>query len=579
MDHRRTLQSGLLTAAAIGLGVVALRLGRDLLIPFSLALLLTFLLAPVVSRVQKLGLGRIPAVLIIVALSFGFLGWVGWLASGQVADLARRLPEYRETMRLRISGLADRAGRVLGTATRALQELREGTTPPPEAAPEAPRPLPVEVVNGGPDPFGILTGVAGPAIELAGGAAVVLLLVVFFLLYHADLRDRLIQVVGASQVHVTTQAMNEAGTNVSRYLLAQSIVNGAHGTAVALGLFALGIPNALLWGFLAALLRYIPYLGPWMGAAFPVFLSLAAFPGWTRPALVVAFFLLLELVTNNLLEPWLYGNRSGLSPPAVVLATIFWSWLWGGVGLILAIPITVCMVVVARHVPRLRFLHTLLGREPELEEERRLYQRLLAGDAEAAAERVDAVRAGRSPEALCDGLLLPVLALAKHDRRFGDLDERQVAAVLEGVREIMEELMEEPAAAAQAAGRPRIVCVAAADEADRLVAEMLARLLAARGYRTAVIPEAGTEAERAERAAELRPDVAVISALPPGAAMAARRLLKDLGARAPRTALVVGFWTARADLTGLERRIGGRARLAGDLAGAIRGVEEAIARV
>lgn len=576
MERHRSLFSSLLVAASVIVVVVALHLGRGLLIPFALAGLLALLLGPLVNLVQRTGLGRIPAVLAVVTLLFTATGWLGWLMSGQVTDLVRALPEYRENLKGRAAAIAGPLGHVLSTVDQTLREFGEGAVAPrPDGAPP---PLRVDVVEKAPIALGILTGAAGSLIRMIGTAAAVVLLVIFLLIFQADVRDRLIQVIGTSQIHLTTQTMDEAATNVGRYLLAQSAINIAYGASLGAAMFALGIPNALLWGFLAGLLRYIPYLGPWMGAAPPILLSLVIFDGWTVPILVAATVLLLDILAANVVEPWLYGRRAGLSPLAVIVATVFWAWLWGGVGLILAIPLTVCLVALGRHLPRLRFLNTLLGKNPDLEAEARLYQRLLARDSEAAAEMTSATPG--TLEEVCDGLLIPALALAEQDRHSGELDPEQS----ESIGQIMGELLDElpvPAPGPAPEAEVSVMCVPTADEADRLVAEMLARALQARGIRVEVLPGSATTGEKAGRVASLQPDIVCLSALPPEAVMPARYLYKRLRPRLGDREILIGLWNSKGDLRRAESRIAsdGKARVVGSLTDAVRRIRDLAAPI
>jgi predicted PurR-regulated permease PerM len=573
MERLRGFHAGLATASVIVV-IGALHLGRDLLIPFALALLLSLMLAPMVALVQRLGIGRVPSVIAVVTLTLGLLGWLGWLASGQVTEVVRALPGYRETLKGRAAAVAGPLSRVLGAVDQTLREVDEQAARGREDG--KPAPLRVDVVDRKPAVLGLLTGAAGSLARTAVAAAAIILLVVFLLVYQADVRDRLIQVIGTGQIHLTTQTMEEAATNVGRYLLAQSAINIAYGAAVSVGLFAMGVPNALLWGFLAGLLRYVPYLGPWMGAAPPVVLSLALFDGWTWPILVIGYFVLLEIIASNGVEPWLYGRRSGLSPLAVVAASIFWAWLWGALGLILAIPLTVCLVTLGRHLPRLRFLNTLLGKNPDLETEARLYQRLLARDPEAAAEIVGA--AAGTPEEIGDRLLLPALALAEQDRHAGELDKEQSDAIHEIVGELVEDLGERPGTPPppEDSAGVLVVCVPASDEADRLAADLLAQALRARRFRVEVLPASATTGEKAGRTAELRPDIVCLSALPPGAVMPARYLYKRLRPRIGDGEVVVGLWNVRGDLRKLESRIAtdGKARVVGSLGEALRRVRD-----
>src|SRR5690606_7062319 len=247
--------------------------------------------------------------------------------------------------------------------------------------------------------------------------------VIFMLIQREDLRDRMLRLIGPGRLIATTQAIDDAAHRVSRYLLIQWMVNATYGTAAAIGLYVIGLPNALLWGVLATLLRFIPYVGPWIGASMPIALSLAAFDDWTRPLVVAGMFIVLELLSNNLMEPWLYGMGTGVSPVAIIASAVFWTWLWGPIGLVLATPLTVCLVVVGLYVPRLEFLNILLSDQPGLPPQARVYQRLLAMDQEEVFQIADEYLKERSLLDLYEYVLLPALSMAEHDRHHGILDQ------------------------------------------------------------------------------------------------------------------------------------------------------------
>ena len=384
------------TALLVGMVIVvgALYLGSEILIPLALALLLSFMLAPIVTRLRRLGLGRIPSVLIVVVLVFTALLGVGSIVGTQIVDLATNLPRYEWNLRSKIRDLsiAIPSGGVVEQTSEMLrdlsQELEEATTPEKEAESEAevppPEPIPVQVQRPAPTPMQTLREIGGPLVAPIATAGLVVVFVIFMLLQREDLRDRIIRLVGASDVARTTEAMNDAAKRISRYLLMQLVINLLYGIPVGVGLYFIGVPNPILWGLLATILRFIPYVGPVIAALFPIALSFAVAPGWSIPLMTIALFVVLELFSNNVLEPWLYGSSTGLSPVAVLVAAVFWTTLWGPAGLLLSTPLTVCLVVLGRHVPQLAFFDVLLGDEPALAPEVKFYQRLLAHDPEEA---------------------------------------------------------------------------------------------------------------------------------------------------------------------------------------------------
>jgi predicted PurR-regulated permease PerM len=259
----------------------------------------------------------------------------------------------------------------------------------------------------------VFRGAFGTVLNGLALVAIVVVLVVFFLIRRDDLRDRFIRLIGKSQVNVTIQMLEDAGTRVSRYLLMLLFINATYGIAAGIGLYFIGLPNAVLWGILATTLRFIPYLGPWLAAAMPIGLAMAISTGWVPPLLAIGLFVVLELLSNNVMEPWLYGKTTGVSVVAVLVAAVFWTWLWGIVGLLLATPLTVCLLVIGKHVPQLSFLDVLLGNEPVFAPARRVYQRLVAGDQEEAVELVEAACGDQSLVQVYDTMLISALALAE----------------------------------------------------------------------------------------------------------------------------------------------------------------------
>jgi hypothetical protein len=374
----------------------------------------------------------------------------------------------------------------------------------------------------------------------------------FLMIGHNDLRDRLFRVVGVSQLNVMTQALNDATRRVSRYLLLQLLVNAAFGVLCGTGLFLIGVPYAVLWGAVAAILRIVPYVGAPVAATLPAVLSLAVFDHWMTPLLVILLFGTLELVTGNWVEPWLYGAHTGVSSLALILTTVFWTILWGAAGLILSTPLTVCVVVLGRYVPQFGFLHILLGDEPALAEEARFYQRLLAMDDQDARTVIDRYLNGHSLLELCDSVIVPALTLAEHDRHQGALDPDREAFLFLSVKEMLTELAErkvkpglaDGVAADDAKPAPpvgRILCVPASDEADEVTAAMLALLLEQSGC----IVLTFTPDPSLQQLAFVQPaadDVFCVSALPPFAFAHARTLSHQLRVRFPGIRIVVGVW-------------------------------------
>jgi predicted PurR-regulated permease PerM len=374
-------------------------------VPLALATLLTFMLSPLVNRLQRLRLGRIPSVLLVVVAAGVLLGAVGWGVTLQVTALLKDLPKHTGTMQRK---LADLRGGGKESIWGNLQTMFEEVThdvvekiPPPEGnAGDGPE----RVVVMQPEESSWLTKLPAtlrPLLEPLGGAFLTIILVIFMLIKREDLRNRLISLVGHGRLTHTTKALDDAGQRISRYLVMQFVINACFGLALGVGLWAIGLDYAFLWGFLGGVLRYLPYIGTWLAALPPIVLSLAMFEGWVQPLLVLGLFLALELVTANVLEPLLFGHSTGISAVALLVAAAFWTWLWGPLGLVLSGPLTVCLVVLGKYVPALKFFDVLMGDEPPLGTDVSYYQRLLAMDQDEATEIVAAyVKANSSTRSM-----------------------------------------------------------------------------------------------------------------------------------------------------------------------------------
>lgn len=437
VSSARTLpRMSLPTVATVVAAVAALYFGREVFLPIAIALLLTFALAPIVSGLKRVGLPRLPAVIASVLSAFTVLALFSFIVATQVSELAQNIPLYQSNILTKVRSLKETGvgggiiARLSGVIERIGQELdRQETSPPTAGEPER-EPVPVEIIARE-RPLQVLQNLIGPLISPLASAGLIIVVVIFMLLEREDLRDRFIRLVGYGDLHRTTEALQEAGKRVGRYLLMQLVVNIVYAVPIAFGLWVLGIPNALLWGLLALALRFVPYIGPIIGALLPLFLALAVAPGWSLVLWTAGLFVAMEMITGNVVEPWLYGSRTGLSPLAIIVAAIFWTWLWGPLGLVLSTPLTVCLVVLGRHVPQFEFLDVLFGNEPVLEPHARLYQRLLAGDPEEATDHAEEILEERYLFEFYDKVAIPALLLGEQDRVrgvMGDEQRRQVAA-------------------------------------------------------------------------------------------------------------------------------------------------------
>jgi predicted PurR-regulated permease PerM len=536
-------RSGVFTILVLIAVTAVLYLARDLLIPLVVAILLSFLLAPAVSVLERWRFGRVPATAVVAILSFSFIAALGWIAAQQAISVAAKLPEYRENIGAKIRALRQPGTGELAQAAEAIRELES------EAAPSSP---PLAVMETPATPLAALAAMAAPVAKPLGTALAVIVFTILMLLKREDMRDRLIALIGSGRINVTTQALGDAAKRVSAYLFMQLVVNAGFGIPFGVALYFIGIPNAMLWGLLAILLRFIPYAGIWIAVAMPVTLAFAISEGWSLAAWTVGVFVVLEGLLVYIVEPWLYGRSTGLSAIAVIAAVLFWTWLWGPVGLLLAMPLTVCIAVMGRYVPQLGFLNVLLGVEPVLEPEARFYQRLVAMDIEEAEDLAEAYANEHGLVALHEHMVIPALGLAEQDRHKGSLDEQRERFIFDTARHIVEyveDRRESKPEEAQPTNNvvhrpaPPLCIVAARDEADHVAGLALARVLAAPEFTPRVLPVPLLAAEAIENIAEQACKVVCISALPPRASTHAAYLCKRLKQRFPDLKILVALWT------------------------------------
>ncbi len=559
-----------LASTVVGVVVVScLYWAQKVFVPVALAVFLTFLLAPLVGFLQRHRLGRAPSVLLVALLAALALGGVVWLVTVEVKGLVAELPKYTENIQAKVRSLrrmsegagTDRFRKMVRDVTGAWESRPanpgggEGDVPAVPAAVAPDKPPAVVMQPDSPAWLGRLPDLLAPVAELLGPLGLTLVLVVFMLLKREDLRNRLIRLVGHGRITMTTKAVDDAGQRISRFLRMQFIINFSFGLALAAGLLAIRVPHAFLWGFLAALLRYVPYLGSTITSVVLITVSMAVFPGWLQPLLVVALIVALELTAANVLEPWLLSHSMGVSAVALLVAAAFWAFLWGPVGLVLSSPLTVCLAVLGKYVPQLEFLDVLLGDEAPLEADMAYYQRLLARDQDEAAQLVLTQAKASPPEQVYDTLLVPALNYVKRDRERDELTEADEQFVLRATREIVEDLGERQAAAAVAAGaeapaaaraRPprktRALGCPGHGEADALALEMLRQLLDPARWEMEIMSAEVLSAELVSLAGEKEPALVCIGALPPGGLAHTRFLCKRLRARLPEARIVVGRW-------------------------------------
>ena len=536
--------------AGLVLAVACLYWASVVFIPIVVAVLLAFLLSPLVARVQHAGLSRGLAVTLVVAFALGAALALGWGLMSQVSTFADDLPRYSRTITRKISDL-QRVGKggalekVEDTAKDVLKQIDKGS-------PAAERPVPVVVSS--PNPLWHLPSVA----KYATTACMIIVLVFFMLIQQRELRARVIRLFGYDRMATTTRLLDEAGSRISRYLLMQTLINSCFGFGIGLGLFFLGLPFALALGCMAAVLRFLPYVGAWLAAMIPLALSLAVFDNWTKPLLILGLFLVTELAVAYVIEPLLYGRSAGVSAIALLAGAGFWTWLWGAVGLALAVPLTVCLVVTSRAVAGLEFIEVLLSDDPPVEPHLVFYQRLLAGDAADAEDLVAETARSTSLAAALDRIIAPALARARQDRETEQLTQEEFARILSMVRDIIEKTPMSPAGAAAPeptpAGAARVAGCPARDEVDALGLAMLARLLEPAGFELRIAPAGGLVGEALALMETEAPTLVVVGAVGVAGRGRMRHIVKRLRMSQPDTAILSTRWGAgtgpavRADL-------------------------------
>jgi predicted PurR-regulated permease PerM len=590
---------GLLSDApllALALALLVLYFARVLFIPLAIALTLNFLLAPVVMEIERARVRRLPAVLLVMVISFTIVGAGGWIVARQVIAVINDLPNYRENIHAKFASLH---GPSTGPLSRTVTSIREigqeianetNPTPPPkteeqpltrrereeariQAEKEAERqPVPVTVVQPRQTTGEYLSQFARPALEPIGMLTMVVIFTFYMLLKREDLRNRMLLLAGMGQLNLMTQALNEAAARISRYLITNVLVNAAYGVIFGIGLYLLHVPNATLWGALMGILRMIPFVGTMIAGFSTVAFTLAVFNNWSHALWVLLLFGGLEFVVANFIEPLIYGKRTGISAFALVLMAIVWTLLWGWPGLIVSTPLTVCLIVMGRYIPQMSFLHILLGDDAELSPEAHFYERLLAMDQPEAHQIAMRFLEGHNLADLYDDVVLPSLVLSEQDRHKGVLDDVHSDWLYQSATELVAELTDyqspEPMCGAsghaplpadvETAPEPTspVVCVAADDQADEIAGTMLAQLLEHCGHRTLLLSTTALSTEIMERLAEDPSTILFISAVPPFAFAQARRLTQSLRKSLPRNPIVVGLWGGEADIDTLRERFG-----------------------
>jgi predicted PurR-regulated permease PerM len=603
-EELMALLSAVATAILAVIIVSMLYFGRDIFVPVAMAILLSFVLAPLVGLLQRISVPRGLAVVTVVILAFSLIFALGSLLATQLTQLAGDLPRYQSTISEKIQSFRDtKAGR--GTLERASDMLKDlskeldkpkadssARVPGSVLGPKVsgpPAPVPVEVRQPDPGALESLRTLISPLVHPLATTFIIIIFVIFILLQREDLRNRLIRLAGSSDLQRTTAALDDAASRLSRLFLTQLILNGAFGVVIGTGLWLIGTPSAILWGILAAALRFVPYVGAVIAAAFPLALAVAVDPGWSMLLWTLALFLVVEPVVGHVVEPMVYGHSTGLSPVAVVASATFWTALWGPIGLVLATPLTVCLVVLGRHVERLEFLDVMFGDRPALSPPEIFYQRMLAGDPTEAAEKAEEFLKERSLASYYDEVALKGLQLAQADAERGALDHERLIKIRDAVSEFAGDLsdqddrspakgdsttdaeassavesvaenaanetlpiLEKEALPPEWLGEHPVLCVAGRSLIDEAAAIMLAQLSTAHGLAARVEPAEALSTRNVFSLDTTGVTMVCLVYLDAGGPAHMRYSVRRLRRKLPTATIILGCWLKEIDPAALE---------------------------
>jgi predicted PurR-regulated permease PerM len=543
--------------------VLILYFARELLIPLAFALTLAFLLAPAVSRLEGRRLPRVAAVAITGILASTILCTVGYVVSRQLLNVARSLPDYRLSIQKKLASVHSAAGQSVENAVKAIDDISGdfANNTAPSTPQQPPTQIqPVRVIDPDRTQLQSAAELLMRFLRPIGTLGVVIVFTIYLLMKREELRHRILLLAGMGRISVMTRALEDAATRISQYLLFQAAVNAAYGTCFGIGLFLIGVPNAFLWGVLAAILRIVPYVGTATSLFLPLIVSIAIFSSWAQPLLILGLFLTLELTATNFVEPWLFSSRTGISSLALLAMAIFWALLWGWPGLILSTPLTVCIVVMGRYVPQLSFLHTLLGTDAELSADALFYERLLAMDQQEAHAVANRFLENKSIVELYDSVLIPALGLIEQDRHQGTLDDVRSNFFFLTIGELVAQLTDyHPKELPNGASAPdpfplrsrqsdfAVVCISASDQADELTTQMLVQLMERAHHQALLLSATSVSGEILDSLSNEPNTVVFISALPPFAFSQARAICQRVRFHLPHNRIVIGLWNTPED--------------------------------
>ncbi|GGF60073.1 ABC transporter permease [Azorhizobium oxalatiphilum] len=555
--------------------ITVLYVGRDVFVPVALAILLSFVLAPILVILRRLKMPKTLSVMAAVVVTFLALLAIGAVVASQVGQLASDLPQYQWNLQEKIRSLKG-ATAGSGTMERVAGMLQDLSTElnRPQPQPRSPgesserTPLPVEIHQPAPGTLGMLSSVLQPLIHPLATTGIIFIFLIFILLQREDLRNRFIRLAGAHDIQRTTAALDDAGARLSRFFLAQVVLNAGFGAVIGIGLTLIGVPSAILWGLLAAVLRFVPYVGAIIAAVLPSALALAVDPGWTMVLATVALFVVIEPIVGHIIEPLVYGRSTGLSPVAVIASATFWTWLWGPIGLVLATPLTLCLVVLGRHVEQLEFLDVMLGDRPPLSAPELFYQRMLAGDPVEATSTAEDYLKDQPLASYVDEVALPALRLAQHDHARGALGEERIERIRASVGELIYNLGpgdEEPLAVQRGEGGALpgwidrsplpsawtgdhpVLCIGSRTGLDEAAAMLMALVFTAHGLPARVEGPAALQRGHLAKLDANAAALVMVSSLDSGGMAQLRYAVRRLRRHLPDVAVLLGAWGAHGD--------------------------------
>ena len=508
--------------------------GKAVLMPLALGIILAFLLTPLVRVFDRLRFPRFLGVLLTMSLALGVVGGIGYVTWAQFAELSSQVSKYTSSMRKKVADLKLGNDAALTQLTRTVDRVTEQLD---DNLAEQKRAQPVRIVPARATPMERVQEWVESIFEPIASAVIVLVLVMFMLGQREDLRDRFIRLIGASNITMTTRLMDEAAQRVSRFIVAQVLLNLTFGLIVTAGLYWIGVPYAVLWGGLTAALRFVPFVGTMLSVLMPASLAFAVFPGWTETLQTLALYLVLDVVFAYFAEPIVFGQRTGVSSFALLISALFWIWVWGPIGLLLATPLTVCIAVLGRHVRSLRFLAVIFADEPALQPHVRYYQRLLARDEDEAYEVLNQKIADAGTAAAMDVVLIPALTLAVQHRADNEITDDDFAFILEETSDIVQQF--KPAEVQHKHERMKIVGVATRTPVDQVVLEMLCLAIDSTAVRFESIDAKLDSADAIARAISSDAQLICIVSLFPARGAEVRRWCRQIRAERPDTQVLV----------------------------------------